>query len=155
MGGKAGRYGLREARDQAVKRASTKADWLRPMLEKESDWDLATSSQSSQTHEERNLQRRAIVRITKKALRLMFSEGKHSARYGTGTAHNWIRVEVVVPKEHSATPAKKGETWQDVERCIEDVLMALGIKYEKYLPDSLPGKDVWEPCLTISARGEV
>lgn len=173
MGGKAG-TGRRRLRKKAPKapenayevmrrrqkrRAKTKAEWLKPMLEREQGWDLATGDRKNVTKDGRSAERRAISRITKKAVKLMHPERDCSVRWDRGTAHNWIDVKLSVQKgdrkaQDKDDPYRFSDGTRDIRQELEDTLLALGIRYSHYFPDALPGKDEWSPCLSINVEDE-
>ena len=151
MGSKAGKNGFRARREKELKLAKDKAEWLRPLLEKEDGWDWATGLRKAESKADHTAERRAVTRITKKAIKLMCPECDCSVRRDTGTAHHWIIIEVGLKPGYVA---RKGhpQTEAEAKRMVKDILLALGIRYAGYVPDSLPGKDAHEPCLSIEVN---
>lgn len=109
---------------------------IKPLLEKDPKWGLATKDKLED--EEYGLRYRAITHITKRALKLMHPDVKWSVTRGRGTAHGWVHVSVPY-----------GQQLPDAPPDVKDVLVALGIRYSAYLPDSMPGRDEMTPCLLV------
>jgi hypothetical protein len=128
---------LRQEKREAAKIAKT----LLPELEKDRDWVLVTDKGPCGDY---GLFRKARTRLTKKAIKLLIPDAvKISVRAGKGTAWSWVDVEVTLSEELT-----RGSNYE-IRRRIEDVLVALNIQYGQYLPDSLPGRDEYCPCLSV------
>jgi hypothetical protein len=145
---------IEELRAERRKKAEEWAAWLRPMLEKETDWDLATGARAVGGDEDYGLMLRAVTRLTKKAVRLMYPGRKCSVRRDRGTAYGWVNVDLELPSaELKSNDRSDSYRYDDGSRDagseMRDTLIALGIDYAKYLPDSLPGKDEWTLCLSV------
>lgn len=125
-----------EVLTQVRRLAKKDADRIRTILEDDPDWTL----------EDGKRERRALTRLSKKAVGLLFPEYKALSCYGSGTAHYWVHVNIMVPGE----PSRKqiGDIKQRAKMMLEQV----GLKYGIYLPDSLPGKDEFTPCLSVQVN---
>lgn len=151
MGKRAGKKGGVTTREKQLKQAQAKADWLQPFLKNEKGWDLATGARKPATKKEITLKRRAVTRLSKKAVALMYPNYGCSVRRGSGNSRHWVKVELVKPSPGSAAQKKKKlETDKVLCRKVEDTLLALKISFATYLPDALPGEDRHEPCLSIT-----
>lgn len=129
---------------QAEKLGREDADKIRSILEKDSDWLLVSGKQKPATKEERKREKRALVRLTKKAVKLLFPQYKTLCHRGTGTAHNWVYVNILVPKQ-----SRRDICDDEIEQRANVMLEALGLCYSKYFSDSLPGKDEYTSCLSV------
>lgn len=151
MGGKAGR-GKRFRREEEQKRACTQADWLRPMLQQERGWEWAIGLRKTETREDIALQRKAVVRITKKAVGLMYPEQECSVRRDRSRRGDWVHIRLVIGQDGPAKGlSKKSESAPEIRQKIEDTLTALGIAYAKRV-ESAESKDDGKPCLSILVR---
>lgn len=118
-------------------------DRIRPILEKDPEWEWASGQKDWNNSVEWRCQKRAVVRLTKKAVHLLFPEYKVSVHRDRG-AHNWVDVNFVIPGIER--PAR-GEIIGKTQRLLRSV----GIQYASYFPDSGPG-DNWRPCLSVSVN---
>ena len=152
MGKERGEHGKRDSKKvekyadkikSEKRQAKEDADKIRPILEKDPDWPLVAGIKKPDTQEECDRERRAQTRLTKKAVQLLYPEYKALSCHGTGTAHYWVHVNIVMPEKPEYAESRK-----IIERA-DMMLEQVGIKYGGYLPDSLPGKDEWTPCLTV------
>lgn len=126
------------------KQAEEDVKKIRPILEKDPDWTLVSSEGVSR--EDKQRQRRALTRLTKKAVNLLFPEFKASAHHDRGTARHWVTVNITVP----GTP--ENALIQEMTQRAEKMLVSSGLKYAAYFPDSFPGKDDWSPCLLVKVN---
>lgn len=130
---------------QAEKLGREDANKIRPILEKDPDWLLASGKQKLATEEERKREKRALVRLTKKAVNLLFPQYKTLCHRGTGTAHQWVCVNILVKKQSA-----EDLFYEEIKRRANMMLEVLGLCYGKYFSDSLPGKDEYTSCLSVS-----
>ena len=127
-------------RKRQLKEAAAVADRIRPLLEKDPRWALATDDVAFDKVDHR-LYKKAVTAITKKAVQALHPGVAVSVARGRGTAHGWIYVTMKAP----AGDLNRRE----LRACTEDVLLALGIRYSTYLPDCMPGRDQPTPCLSF------
>jgi hypothetical protein len=133
-----------DALEQRKRQGQEDADKIRPILEKDPDWLLVSGKQKPVTNEEHRREKRALTRLTKKAANLLFPQFKALSCYGSGTAHYWVHVNIVVPEKNIGLPEQK-----NIEQRVTETLISTRLKYSMYLPDSFPGKDDWTPCLSV------
>lgn len=117
---------------------------IRPILEKDPDWPLASGQISWEDKKNYYNKRNAVSRLTRKAVRELFPEYKVRVRRGRGTVSNWIGVNYVISDMESSD-------WRSVIRRTREMLLSVGIQYGSFFPDSGPGDD-WTPCLTVSVN---
>ena len=118
------------------------AERIRPILEKDPDWPLASGQISWEDKERYYEKRNAVSRLTRKAVRQLFPEYNVHVRRGRGTASGWIDVNFVIPGTGNVDS-------QNIRRRTRELLLAVGIQYGSYFPDSGPGDD-WTPCLLVT-----
>jgi len=129
---------------QFKKQAEEDLARIRPILEKDPDWPLASGQISWVDKENYYRKRNAVSRLTRKAVRELFPEYKVHVRRDRGTASGWIGVNFVIP-------GIEGSGWQDIIRRTRNMLLSVGIQYGSYFPDSGPG-DNWTPCLLVTVN---
>lgn len=146
MGGKAGKHGIRTVRKKQKEKARVKAGWMRPMLEREDGWDLATGLRRTASKDDIAAKRRCVTRLTKKAVLLMLPECSCSVRQGRSYDRHWVHVEVALKSGRMTdSETRTAPSAKEVERNIKDILVALGISY--VLNPTGNGKQV--PCLSV------
>ena len=133
--------------------AARVATEVRPIVSKDSDWSLVTGKKKQMTRGDWIREKRAITRITKKAVRAMYPGYAVSVRSGRGTAHHWVYIDVTMPELNDEKVRNTSREWEykDVCRRIEDTLLALGIKYGIYESDCGPNSSP-SPCLLVSVN---
>lgn len=118
---------------------------IRPILEKDPDWNLVSGKKDWDNSEEHDRQKRSVVRLTKKAVNLLFPEYKVKVSRDRGSASAWVNVNFVIPEveslEHQAITGR-----------TQRLLKSVGIQYASYYSDSLPGKDDWRPCILVAVN---
>lgn len=127
--------------------AARVAQELLPKLEGDPDWPLVTGQEELDTADKRALKRRALTRLTKKAVRLLHPFYKVSVRAGKGTAYRWVYVTLMTPEQLGV----------EAEYCLrkrtKDVLNALPLKYATYYySDYGPGSDIPFSCVLVETR---
>jgi hypothetical protein len=122
------------------------AERIRPILEKDPDWPLASGKQESDTfkYEEWKRKKSALSRLTKKAVNLLYPDYVVSVKFDRGTASNWLDVNFKFPKTPEYLEIQK------ITQRTREMLICTGLQYPAYFPDSMPGKDDWTPCLNVS-----
>ena len=132
-------------RQREKERAAGLAARILPRLAKDPDWPLATGAVKPEPGEYRRFLR-AITRLTKLAVRALHPACACRVRRDRGTAYGWVLVEVTLPESDRSR--------EDEDRTrLEDVLLALGIRYSSYTPDFGPGLDDPQPCLSVTING--
>ena len=128
---------------------------LRAELSKDRDWVLATGPTAEGRYRESD---RAIVRLTKKAVRLLYPQYRCSVTRDRGTAHGWVSVNLFVPEiaEHDGSArgrARELEAGRAITGRVSRTLDNLGLRYAQYLPDCIPGLDEMTNCVTVTVNG--
>jgi hypothetical protein len=135
------------AYNEALKRAKMQAKEdvgrIRPILEKDPNWPLASGQIDWKCQKDINDQRNALSRLTKKAVKLLFPEYKIKCHHGSGTDANWITVDILATKETGKQEA------QAIRERAYEMLESSGLQYGSYFPDTGPGAD-WTPCLLVT-----
>lgn len=128
------------------------SEQLLPLLAKDPDWPLVTSKVELVTNEDYFRERRAITRLTKKAVRLMFPGYKVFVWHDTGTASQWVQVDLIM-SEFDRQKVKFTRELKEKELRIRDmvkrVLMKLGIRYGVYYTD-YGFNDSYQPTLSVT-----
>lgn len=144
-----------QIRDDAMRLEARKvADELRPRLAKEKEWNLAIGLVKEDKSWEFRQTMKAVSRMTKKAVRMIYPDYVCSVRLGTGTALDWVDVNLIIPELEPEKVYNTSRQWEykGIIRRIEYILLALGIKYGQFYTDIGPD-DSYQPCLTISING--
>lgn len=120
-------------------------------MEKDSEWDLVRKG--SCNTDDYNRFKKVRCRVVKKALGTIFSNHKISVRQNTGTAHNWIRVRVILSRKPLRKP--NGDIFSDqtfeVKHRASRLLDQLPIAYSTYLTD-FGSNDYYAPCVGIHCQ---
>lgn len=124
-----------------------------PAIAKDRDWPLITGKKKPTLSEEYVRAERALTRVTKKATAIMYPKHAISVQRGAGTAHDWVHIDITMPE---LVPKKVRGTTQEWEyknvcRRIEDVLVALGIKYARRYTD-FGRRNFYAPCLSVTVN---
>jgi hypothetical protein len=115
---------------------------IRPILEKDPDWPLASGQIGWEDKETYFRKRNAVSRLTKKAVRELFPEYEVHVHRDRGTASNWIDVNFVIP-------GIERPDRQDIIRRTNGVLLTVGIQYATYYSDFGPGDNSGQ-CLGVT-----
>jgi hypothetical protein len=129
---------------QLKKQAEEDLDRIRPILEKDPDWPLASGQISWEDKENYYRKRNAVSRLTRKAVCELFPEYKVHVRRDRGTASGWIGGNFVIP-------GIEGSDRRNIIRRTNSMLLSVGIEYASFFPDSGPGDD-WTPCLLVTVN---
>jgi len=131
-------------RGEQSEEVNADAERIRPILEKDPDWPLASGQISWEDKENYYGKRNAVSRLTRKAVCELFPEHKIHVHRGRGTASNWIDVDYVIPDMERLD-------WRGIIRRTRGLLLSVGIQYGSFFPDCGPGDD-WTPCLLVSVN---
>jgi hypothetical protein len=129
-------------RGEQSKIVNADAERIRPILEKDPDWPLASGQIGWEDKETYYRKRNAVSRLTREAVRELFPEYKVHVRRSRGTASNWINVNFVIP-------GIERPDRQDVIRRTSGMLHAVGIQYSTYDSDFGPGDNSGQ-CLGVT-----
>lgn len=133
-----------EELNQRKKQAEGDLARIRPILEKDPDWPLASGQINWESKADYYRKWKATPRLTKKAVRELFPEYEVHVRRNRGTASNWIDVNFVIPGIDR--PGR-----QDIIQRTQSLLLSLGIQYGTYYSDFGPG-DNSSRCLIVSVN---
>jgi hypothetical protein len=117
---------------------------IRPILEKDPDWPLASGQISWEDKEKYYGRGNAVSRLTRKAVRQLFPEYNVHVHRGRGTAYDWVDIDYVIPDMEISN-------WRGIIRRTRNMLLSVGIQYSSFFPDSGPG-DNWTPCLSVTVN---
>jgi hypothetical protein len=126
------------------KEINADAERIRPILEKDPDWPLASGQISWMEKEIYYRQGNAASRLTRKAVRELYPEHSVHVRRGRGTAYGWVNVNYIIPDI-------EGCDWLNVIRRTRNMLLSVGLQYDSFLGDDGPGNN-WSPCLSVTVN---
>ena len=115
---------------------------IKPVLENDRDWPLVSGQQKSETSEVYRQKRRAVTRLTKKVVKLLYPESKASVKH-EGTVEDWIEVNFLDEVDI--------ENYKEITHRTTRVLESLGM-YSTYYPDG-EGRPI--QCLLVTYNGSL
>lgn len=116
-------------------------------VKEDPEWELVRKG--SHNPSDYNRFKRIRCRIVKKALEVILQDYKISVRQGSGTAHNWVNVKIVLSRKPKIEPdgAIFNDKTEEIKHRTNRLLEQLPIAYSTFLTDFGGGNDYYAPCV--------